>query len=695
MIIKDGVDFDSADGLPVKLLFLIGTPSKNSNLHLELLARLSQLMMKESFKKDLLQAKTKKEFADIIDKAEMEMLQEEVKNAAVLKPQLPDIVAVTACPTGIAHTYMAQEALEKACKELGLSIKVETRGATPKNFLTDEEIVNARAVVVAADIGVPMERFDGKKLISVGTKNAIKDAKKLIEAALTKQAPIYHAPAKAKSEVKTTEFKDKNTIKQNKFKVLYRHLLSGLSYMIPFVVAGGILMSISYIIDRCCGVDPTHLASGQVFGQVNMIAMIFNILGADIILGLMIPILAAYISYSIAGKQGLVAGFTAGFCAIFIYTFANGTKVAFNLLWVVDVAVNGIKSGTLPHYAQLTVDFSPGFFGGLFGGFVAGFGTLLFRKAFSKFSRPFQGVRDILLIPLLSAFFIGVAMLPLNACFTYITYGLNKGFSIFEGSKGLGPLIGLGAILGGICAVDMGGPISKAAHLLTIDWIGKALKEGITTSYGVFASKALAASIAGSMVPPLCLALACWLFPQKFSQEERKPAVANAVTGIFGITEGAIPYCVAQPRTWIATITGSMIAGIASIIFGGRSISPEGGTITFAIATSVTWTAILALLAVIIGSLWAAFVLGLIRKDVSPEEAQLGKWKGLPTAKLQGFFVLTGRKTAYGFKYVFSKKFRKQVAKQKCSAQKQAKRLEIREKRFEKIKQKQKDQPSV
>ena len=701
MVVRDGVDFDSIDGEKVKLIFFIGTSFTYSNVHLEALARLSQLLLRPNFKTDLLKALTKKDFVEVINKAEMELLQEEIRKSAVLKPDLPDIVAVTACPTGIAHTYMAQEAIEKACKELGLSVKVETRGAAPKNFLTDEEIAHAKSVVVAADIGVPMERFDGKRLISVGTKNAIKDAKGLIEASLTKNAPVYHAPAKAGGQTQPKEFKDSKKLKDNKFKALYRHLLGGLSYMIPFVVAGGILMSISYIIDRCCGVNPTSLAPGQVFGQVNMVAMVFNILGANIILGLMIPILAAFISHSIAGKQGIVSGFTAGFCATTILviwqttTDPNGIKFAYNLMWFIDVGVNGLKNGSLPHYAQLAVDFSPGFFGGLFGGFIAGYGTLLFRKAFANFSRPFQGVRDILLIPLLSALFIGIVMAPLNTGFTYLTYGLNRAFSVFEGSRGIGPLIGLGLILGGICAVDMGGPISKAAHLLTIDWIGKALKEGITTPYGVFASRALGASIAGSMVPPICLALACWLFPQKFSQEDRKPAAANLITGIFGITEGAIPYCVAQPRTWIATISGSMIAGMFSIILGGRSISPEGGTITFAVATSVTWTAMMSLVAVIIGSVWAAFVLGLIRKDVSLDEAQLGKWKGVQTQKVQKFFVINSRKVAYAFKYAFSKKFREKVAKEKQSAKQQEDRLEVRDKRLEDIKKKQEESSSA
>ncbi|MCQ3907233.1 MAG: fructose PTS transporter subunit IIA [Mycoplasmoidaceae bacterium] len=323
MVIKDGVEFESLDGQPVQLLFLIAAPDNKDNVHLDVLARLSSMLMHPDFKDELIKAKDKKEFLSIIDKFEdKRIIEEQAQKEVAAKTQEHTkkharIVAVTACPTGVAHTYMAQEALEKAAKELGISIKVETQGANPKNLLTDEDIEHAETVIVAADIAVQMERFNGKKLISVSTSRAIKDSKGLIKRSLEKDVPTYTSilnSTKTKMR-KISTFGDRLTPWQR----IYRHLLSGISHMLPFIVAGGILLAISFIIDGAMGVANTD----PLFGQRNLAAMIFHMLGNNLVIALMVPALAGFISYSIAGKQGIVSGFFAGMAATTIVMWAG------------------------------------------------------------------------------------------------------------------------------------------------------------------------------------------------------------------------------------------------------------------------------------------------------------------------------------------------------------------------------------
>ena len=323
MVIRDGVSFDSLDGEPVQLLFLIAAPDTKDNIHLDVLARLSSMLMHPEFKDALLKAKDEKEFLKIIDESEEKRIIEEKAQQKVAEQTQEHtakharIVAVTACPTGIAHTYMAQEALDKAAKEMGISIKVETQGANPKNFLTDEDIKHAEVVIIAADIGVQMERFNGKKLISVSTSRAIKDAKGLITRSLEKDVPTYTSVLDStKTKLgKIETFGDRPSFGRK----IYKHLMSGISHMLPFIVAGGILLAISYIIDGAMGVPNTD----PVFGQRNLAAMIFHMLGANLVMALMVPVLAGFISYSIAGKQGLVSGFFAGMAATTMILWAG------------------------------------------------------------------------------------------------------------------------------------------------------------------------------------------------------------------------------------------------------------------------------------------------------------------------------------------------------------------------------------
>ena len=631
MVIKDGVDFKSLDGQKAKLLFLIAAPDTKDNVHLDVLAKLSRLLMDDKFKNSLLKCTSKAQFLKAIDAAEKEKDKEAAQaptTPVTNSSSGPKVVAVTACSTGIAHTYMAQEALDKAAKEMNISLKVETRGANVKNELTQKEIDEAEVVIIAADIGVPMERFDGKKLINVGTATAIKDAKGLIEKAFSNRTGIYKSISKSggRRTSNVTEFAGEEP---KLFTKLYRQLMAGLSHMIPFVVAGGILMAVSYIIDGAAGVSKT---SATGIGTTTLLALIFNFFGNTIILGLMVPILAGFISSSIAGRQGYVSGFAAGFCATTIITIWSkvsgnlaGTKVAFNILWFIDVAKTGWHIGQpLPQLAQLAVDNAPGFLGGLMGGFIGGYITVLWQRILSKLPKTLNGARDILMIPLFSAFCTGAIMIFANAPFCFFVWGLAKGLAAVPGAAA----IILGGILAGMKAVDMGGPINKAAHYFSIGLVTQAIaRNELYTASGMFAQHCLASEIAGSMTPPIGIALACWVFPQKYEAEDREPAAANLVTGICGITEGAIPYCMKEPKTWIATISGSAVAGMVSWALGGVLIAPEGGTIAFSVMTTDMWRG---MLGVLVGSLWTMFALGFIRKDVNPELAQLGAWKGLP-----------------------------------------------------------------
>lgn len=651
MVIRDGVNFDSLDGEPVQLLFLIAAPDSKDNVHLDVLARLSSMLMHPEFKDALLKAKDGKEFLQIIDEnEEKRIIEEKAKKEVAAKTQEQTvrharIVAVTACPTGIAHTYMAQEALDKAAAEMGISIKVETQGANPKNFLTDADIQHAEVVIVAADIGVQMERFNGKKLISVSTSRAIKDAKGLIKRALEPDVPTYTSILdNTKNKMgKIETFGDRPSIGRQ----IYKHLMSGISHMLPFIVAGGILLAISYIIDGAMGVANTD----AMFGQRNLAAMIFHMLGANLVMALMVPVLAGFISYSIAGKQGLVSGFFAGMAATTMILWAGWSKetgaqqvsVGFNLMWFIDVAKNGISpTGQLPYFATLAVNSAPGFFGGLVGGFAAGYCTLGYRKLFNKMPKTLHGMRDLLLMSLVTTATMALFMLIMNTPFSFVSYGISLGLSKLND---IGQLWLVCILVGALTSIDMGGPISKAAHLFTMGYMAD------VGSGSIIAQTIMASNIAGSLVPPFSIALTTLLFPQKYTKEDRAAGPTNTILGICGITEGAIPFVAKKPIMWAGFISGAGVAGLMSWVFGGVAICPEGGTISYFIMAQDCWRA---LLGVAVGAAWATFVISLVRLDVDPREAQLGKWKGIPNKHLQ-----------HAVLKIFSKKYRQEHAEVK------------------------------
>lgn len=618
MIIKDGVDYQSIDGEKVTLLFLIAAPDTADNVHLDVLARLSNILMHEEFVFALKMAKSPETFLNILDYAESTVEANQKLKAMENKKELPRLLAVTACPTGIAHTYMAQEALEKSAKAKGITIKVETNGSGGiKNQLTDEEIKHAEGIIVAADVSVEMERFNGKRLIQVPVTRAIRKPDELIDMALDPITSIYgegRAPTK----------QDKAQA-GNKFQVFYRHLMSGISHMVPFVVAGGIILAIAYIIDACCGTPATDPS----FGSATIVAKIFHMLGADIGLGLMLPVLGGFIAYSIAGKPGLVSGFIGGFAA---------NQGRFSLLYFIEIGLHpeGSEIATqLEHTAA-------GFLGAIIAGFMAGYVVLFLKKRTKNIPKTLEGVFSMLIYPLTSTLIVGAGMILVNVPLAYVNIGIGSALN-FLGSHKLTLL--LGAIVSGLMATDMGGPINKAAHYFVLMLVTGAFSGTVDQTY---AFQMMCANIVGIMTPPIGIALATWLFPQKFVKEDRTPSVANCITGCCGITEGAIPYLVKDPvRVLVSTVSGAAIGGLICVALGGEAIAPEGGTISMAVMGSICWKGILS---TVIGSLITCFLLGFLKKDVDIEKAKLGKWKGIPTEKVNRFFAKIGKKLFKGKK---------------------------------------------
>lgn len=604
MVFKQGVDFDSLDGEKVNLLFIIAAPVSKDNVHLDVLARLSTMLMQEDFKKNLLACTSKEDFLKVINNAEAEKKEEEKVAAG---PKYPRILAATACPTGIAHTYMAKEALEKAAKELNVTIKVETNGsAGTKNALTQEEIDHAETIIVAADAFVEMERFNGKRVIQCSTSKVIHNPKAMLNAALGPSVPIYNQN-KPKSMVENASgdqfIKSKN--QSGRMHTFYRHLMSGISHMIPFVVAGGILLAIAYLIDTASGVAP-----GPDFGNHTIGAQVFHLLGAEIALGLMFPIVGGFIAYSISGRPGIVSGFVGAFSA---------TVGRFSILYFLAIGVPAIQD-KWPDLAGLLADNSAGFIGAVIAGFLAGWYVNLMKKWFENIPRVLQGVRDMIIVPLLSVIMIGASMLIINVPFEFLNIGIEAGIEQLA-LKASYMVIVLGGIVSALMAIDMGGPINKATHyavlaILTMDM------QNIT------AQQLMAANIVGIMVPPVMIALATWLFPQKFGKGDRQASPANLIMGFCGISEGAIPYVVRDPARVIGTsVTASFIGGCLSVLFGGVAIAPEGGIISYAVMGANCWKA---MIATVIACVFGAVMLGALKKKVPSEYAQLGKWKGIP-----------------------------------------------------------------
>lgn len=561
MVVKDGVDFESLDGTPAKIIFLIAAPNTEDNVHLQVLSKLSVMLMDEQFTNSLINAGSVDEFLNIIDSAEKAKDEKEAAKEAKAKEPVEVkkddvfIVAVTACPTGIAHTYMAAEAIEKKAKELGYQVKVETRGSGgAKNVLTDDEIAKAAGVIVACDTNVPTDRFDGKKVIECQVSDGINKAEELIKRIASGDAPVFKASGK--KEASHSSVGGKESVGHQ----IYKHLMNGVSHMLPFVVGGGILIAIAFLIDGF-SVDLNSLPADQRanFGTITQAAAMFKGIGGTAF-GFMLPILAGFIAMSIADRPGLAVGFVGGSIA------ANGTS---------------------------------GFLGALVAGFVAGYIVLLLKKVFSKLPESLDGMKPVLLYPLLGIFLVGVIMQfvvepPIGALNTAINNGLN-------GLNGASAVV-LGVLLGGMMSVDMGGPVNKAAYVFG------------TASIAAGNYNIMAVVMIGGMVPPIAIALATIFFKNKFTAEERKAGPTNFIMGLSFITEGAIPFAASDPLHVLpACVVGSAVAGGLSMAFGCTLMAPHGGI--FVVPT--IGNPLMYLVALVIGSFIACGLLGLLKKKVS------------------------------------------------------------------------------
>lgn len=561
MVVKDGVDFESLDGTPAKIIFLIAAPNTEDNVHLQVLSKLSVMLMDEQFTNSLINAGSVDEFLNIIDSAEKAKDEKEAAKEAKAKEPVEVkkddvfIVAVTACPTGIAHTYMAAEAIEKKAKELGYQVKVETRGsAGAKNVLTDDEIAKATGVIVACDTNVPTDRFDGKKVIECQVSDGINKTEELVKRIAAGDAPVFKASGK--KEASHSSVGGKESIGHQ----IYKHLMNGVSHMLPFVVGGGILIAIAFLIDGF-SVDLNSLPADQRanFGTITQAAAMFKGIGGTAF-GFMLPILAGFIAMSIADRPGLAVGFVGGSIA------ANGTS---------------------------------GFLGALVAGFVAGYIVLLLKKVFSKLPESLDGMKPVLLYPLLGIFLVGVIMQfvvepPIGALNTAINNGLN-------GLNGASAVV-LGVLLGGMMSVDMGGPVNKAAYVFG------------TASIAAGKYNIMAAVMIGGMVPPIAIALATIFFKNKFTADERKAGPTNFIMGLSFITEGAIPFAASDPLHVLpACVVGSAVAGGLSMAFGCTLMAPHGGI--FVVPT--IGNPLMYLVALVIGSFIACGLLGLLKKKVS------------------------------------------------------------------------------
>ena len=567
-----GVDYASLDGQPTDLFFMIAAPEGANDTHLAALAELSKYLMKPGFADKLRQASTPEQVIAVFDAEEQVAAAEEAKKAEAVKEAAssdkPLIVAVTACTTGIAHTYMAEEALIKKGEEMGVTVRVETNGASGVgNRLTAEEIAKAEGVIIAADKAVETARFDGKKLISKPVAAGIRQTEELIQTILDGKADVFHAENAAQASAS-----------QEKLSLggaFYKHLMSGVSQMLPFVIGGGILIALAFLIDQVLGVPQDQLSS---LGSYHVLAAQFKTIGG-VAFGFMLPVLAGYIGFSIAEKPGFVAGFIAGSIASSGSAFGN---IAY-----------GAAKGELPAAV------SSGFLGALVGGFLAGGIVLLLRKALAGLPRSLDGIRSILLLPLLGVGLTGFLMFLINIPMAAINTGLNNFLSSLSGSSA----VLLGLLVGGMMAVDMGGPVNKAAYVFATGTLAESVASG--------GSIVMAAVMAAGMVPPLAVFVATVLFKDKFTQEERDSGLTNIVMGLSFITEGAIPFGAADPARAIPSfIAGSALTGALVGLAGLKLMAPHGGIFVIALTSNP----LLYILFVLIGAVVSGILFGLLRK---------------------------------------------------------------------------------
>lgn len=560
-ISKKGVDYDSLDGEPAKLFFMIAVPEKSDNLHLEVLARLSTILMDESFRASLLSCTDEDEFLNLIDEKEKEKFPDEAKEKIASSNKGYRVLAVTACPTGIAHTYMAAESLEKKGKEMGISIKVETNGSGgAKNLLTRDEIANAECIIIAADKNVEMARFDGKRVIMAPVSSGIHKAHELIEEAISGKAPIYHH--EGGREDSTSETQSEGVGRQ-----IYKHLMNGVSHMLPFVVGGGILIAIAFLLDNY-SINPSN------FGMNTPIAALFKTIGGTAF-GFMLPILAGYIAMSIADRPGLAVGFVGGAIASAGTTYAS----SFN--------------------SKLPV-VSGGFLGALFAGFAAGYIVLGLKKLCKALPNSLEGIKPILIYPLFGILIMGIIMVTVNPFFGAI----NTGITHFLNSMGGTSKILLGIVVAGMMAIDMGGPFNKAAYVFGTAALGTQSESGFAI---------MAAVMVGGMVPPLAIALCTTFFGNRFTDNERKSGITNYIMGLSFITEGAIPFAAADPlRVIPSCVIGSAAAGALSMLFNCSLRAPHGGIFVFpVVGNPLAYVA-----ALVIGSVVGMTIMAVLKKPI-------------------------------------------------------------------------------
>ena len=569
MTIPGGVDYDAPDGEPSDLFFMIAAPNTKDNVHLEVLSRLATLLMDEDFTENLRKAKTPEEFIGVIDRAEADRVAEEgekaiAAQAATEAGNFPDLLAITACPTGIAHTYMAAEALEKQAAAMGLKLKAETQGSVgAKNVLTADEIAHAKGIIIAADKKIDRARFGGKMVYETSVSNGINKPEELINKILNGEAPVQEGTAVTSGP----------TEKASVGQTIYKNLMNGVSHMLPFVVGGGILIAIAFLLDGSA-------AGASDFGSHTPIAHFFKSIG-DTAFGFMLPILAGYIAMSIADRPGLAGGFVGGSLATLGYSWG----------WLNGAAAVG-----------------GGFLGALAAGFIGGYLTLGLEKACDRLPDSLEGIKPVLLYPLLGILGMGIVMFTINPIFAAINTGMT---SVLE-SMGTTNLVLLGAIVGGMMSIDMGGPFNKASYVF-----GTAMLEAGTDAGKVI----MAAVMVGGMVPPLVIALSTLIFKNRWTANDRKAGVVNWIMGLSFISEGAIPYAAADPgRVIPSCIIGSAVAGALSAMFGCASPAPHGGFWVIAVIKNP----LMYFVALAVGSIVGCLILSFLKKPLSSEESGLG-----------------------------------------------------------------------
>lgn len=583
MVVKEGCDYEAIDGLPTHLFFLIAAPDTEENIHLDVLGRLSVLLMDDEFRQNLMNAKSVEQFRRLVDEAEgRQMAEEDAQQTAAPPESGYRILAVTACPTGIAHTYMAAEGLSDKAQEMGISIKVETDGSGGvKNALTSEEIAQCEGIIVAADREVEMARFDGKPVLQTKVSDGINKPQQLIEMVLNGQAPIYHSGEQASSMETTGE-------KESVGRKIYKYLMNGVSHMLPFVIGGGILIALAFLFDSILA--PNGPSSS--FGSNSPLAAFLKTSG-DIAFSFMLPVLAGFIAVAIADRPGLMVGFVGGAMANLGVCFQNGQFVSVN-----TADANVVSSG---------------FLGALVAGFLGGFLLKGLQKLCEHLPRSLEGIKPVLIYPFFGLLIISAVMIfAIDPLFSALNVVISNALNSLNAGENMWMGVLLGALVGGMMSVDMGGPVNKAAYLFGT---ASLVVGGQAVSSGIMASVMI-----GGMVPPLAVALCSTFFKNRFTKKERNSGLTNYIMGLCFITEGVIPFAVSDPlRVIPSCIVGSAVSGALSMLFSCHLPAPHGGIFVFPVVQNWAFY----LLALAIGSIVSMFLLALLRKPLPAEKSGL------------------------------------------------------------------------